>query len=62
MPDPYHITTFKYYKEFAGPALYPLSLIIMVQSLGLGRRLGRHRDGSVSATRIGLGRYAKNAT
>ena len=34
----------------------------MVQSLGLGRRLGRHRDGSVSATRIGLGRYAQNAT
>ena len=31
----------------------------MVQSLGLGRRLGRHRDGSVSATQIGLGRYAK---
>jgi len=34
----------------------------MVQSLGLGRRLGRHRDGSVSATRIWLGRYAQNTT
>jgi len=41
---------------------YPRMEVIMVQSLGLGRRLGRHRDGSVSATRIGLGRYAKNAT
>jgi len=34
----------------------------MVQSLGLSRRLRRHRDGSVSATWIGLGRYAQNAT
>jgi len=46
-----------------GP-LHPFTagVFVMVQSLGLGRRLGRHRDGSVSATRIGLGRYAKNAT
>jgi len=34
----------------------------MVQSRGLGRRLGRNWDGSASATRIGLGRYAQNAT
>ena len=34
----------------------------MVQSLGLDRQLGRHRDRLVSATRIGLRRYAQNAT
>ena len=39
------------------PKASPLSISLMVQSLGLGRR-----DGSVSATRIGLGRYAQNAT
>ena len=36
--------------------------VAMVHSRGLGRRLGGHWDGSVSATRIGLGRYAQNAT
>ena len=34
----------------------------IVQSRGLGRRLGWHRDGSVSVTRITFRRYAKNAT
>jgi len=38
------------------------SSTIMVHSRGLGRRLGGHWDGSVSVTRIGIGRYAQNAT
>ena len=34
----------------------------MVQSRGLGHRLGGHGDASVAASCIGLGRYAQNAT
>ena len=34
----------------------------MVQSRSLGRWIGRHWDGSVSATQIGLRRYMQNAT
>jgi len=34
----------------------------MVQSRSLGQRLGRHWDGSVTASQIGLGWYAHNAT
>jgi len=34
----------------------------MVQSCGLDRRFGGHRDKSVSASPIGFGRYAQNAT
>ena len=37
-------------------------LSCMVHSRGLGRRLEGHWDGSISATRIGIGWYVQNAT
>jgi len=34
----------------------------MVQSRGISRRLSGHQYGSVSVSRIGLGRYAQDVT
>ena len=40
----------------------PVGVLNMVHSRGLGRQLGEHWDGSVSATQIGFRWYAQNAT
>ena len=51
-----------YMMFFTGVLCAKVLRVIMVQSRGLGRRLGVHRSTSVAAERNGRWRYAQNAT